>query len=279
MGSESAVYLPATTNAEQEGSMTKMFMVALMVAGALPAPGLAHGGGLNACGCHFDRKTGECHCHQPTGCGCPCQPPGCVALGSVGLGRDQPDPVVREPASAPGPGLLAGACGVERWAVKTLSDPAARGLHRQTPKPATVEQLASIPAPRWRARAPRSVAERRVYSVNACLVGFKLENDSDFHVVLRGESGETMIVEFPDPAGCAPRSYAPGLMQQAREAFLGLVPEPPTSSFRQLQHAIPITVVGPLFLDKVHGQDGVAPNGAEIHPVLRVRRSTGKCGE
>lgn len=38
---------------------------------------LEHGGGLNACGCHFNRKTGECHCHQPRGCGCPCQPVSC----------------------------------------------------------------------------------------------------------------------------------------------------------------------------------------------------------
>ena len=36
-----------------------------------------HGGGLNACGCHFNRKTGECHCHQPRGCGCACQPATC----------------------------------------------------------------------------------------------------------------------------------------------------------------------------------------------------------
>ena len=36
-----------------------------------------HGGGLNACGCHFNRKTGECHCHQPKSCGCSCQPATC----------------------------------------------------------------------------------------------------------------------------------------------------------------------------------------------------------
>ncbi len=30
----------------------------------LPALGFAHGGGLNADGCHNDRKNGGYHCHQ-----------------------------------------------------------------------------------------------------------------------------------------------------------------------------------------------------------------------
>lgn len=44
------------------------------------APGdtaVEHGGGLNKCGCHFNRKTGACHCHQRKGCGCACQPATC----------------------------------------------------------------------------------------------------------------------------------------------------------------------------------------------------------
>lgn len=36
-----------------------------------------HGGGLNACGCHFNRKQGTWHCHQDRGCGCECQPARC----------------------------------------------------------------------------------------------------------------------------------------------------------------------------------------------------------
>lgn len=36
-----------------------------------------HGGGLNSCGCHFNHKTGDCHCHQDRGCGCKCQPARC----------------------------------------------------------------------------------------------------------------------------------------------------------------------------------------------------------
>ena len=37
----------------------------------------AHGGGLNSCGCHFNRKTNTCHCHRNRGCGCECQPSSC----------------------------------------------------------------------------------------------------------------------------------------------------------------------------------------------------------
>jgi hypothetical protein len=51
----------------------------VLVAVLMTAPGAAwaHGGGLNACGCHFNRKTGECHCHRPRTCGCTCEPPSC----------------------------------------------------------------------------------------------------------------------------------------------------------------------------------------------------------
>lgn len=39
--------------------------------------GSEHGGGLNACGCHFNRKLGTCHCHRDRGCGCTCQSSAC----------------------------------------------------------------------------------------------------------------------------------------------------------------------------------------------------------
>lgn len=41
--------------------------VALLVTATLPVPSYAHGGGLNAEGCHTNRKTGDYHCHRGSG--------------------------------------------------------------------------------------------------------------------------------------------------------------------------------------------------------------------
>lgn len=38
------------------------YLVALLL--LLPGAALAHGGGLNAEGCHNNRKTGDYHCHR-----------------------------------------------------------------------------------------------------------------------------------------------------------------------------------------------------------------------
>jgi hypothetical protein len=36
----------------------------------------AHGGGLDRCGCHHERRTVRCHCHRDRG-GCECRPDRC----------------------------------------------------------------------------------------------------------------------------------------------------------------------------------------------------------
>ena len=116
-------------------------------------------------------------------------------------------------------GHAAARCGVERWRVKTLTDPEAASVNF-IPKDTTVDALRALPASGVGMRTPRlRGAEMRVYRVRATLVGAKLEADGDIHLAIADtrSRSHTIIVELPDP-GCT--SGAPsrrrGQMTKAR---------------------------------------------------------------
>ena len=85
-------------------------------------------------------------------------------------------------------------CGVERWPVKTLSDPRARDVDFAV-RPATVRYLGSLRANPG-GQDSRGPLETRVFGLQARVVGVKLEADSDYHLIL-SEGGATMIAEMP----------------------------------------------------------------------------------
>jgi hypothetical protein len=162
-----------------------------------------------------------------------------------------------------------GGCGAWRWSVKTLTDPAA-GRVNFTPITSTVEKLRALPAPVHLALSTaRLPGERRTYRVRASLVEVKEEADSDFHVVLQGSSGVTMIAEMPDPA-CAAASSRVAALQKVRRAFVQRFGQPDTQRFRPIPGRPMAEVTGVLFFDEIHGQAGVARNGVELHPVLDI---------
>ncbi len=167
----------------------------------------------------------------------------------------------------PAQGDIPTQCGVERWAVKTLTDPEA-GQVNLAPKPATVEGLAVLPVPGGFGRdAKRLEPEFQAYTVAAVLVEFKEEADSDIHLVLLGKSGQSMIAEIPDP-GCAQGSRVLPQISSARTQFIGKFGLPSRTSWHQVN--TPVTVTGVLFFDVPHGQTGVAPNAVELHPVVDI---------
>jgi hypothetical protein len=159
-------------------------------------------------------------------------------------------------------------CGTERWGVKTLVD--APALATQPATISSVAQLVGLPAPPYSNAAPRSAQESQVVAVTAWIVGYKLEADADWHVVIQDAAGQTMIVEFPDPA-CSPQG-AGRVFATARAQFLALVPAAPTPRLRRLAQPVPVSVAGVVFLDRIHGQTGVAPNGVELHPVTWISK-------
>jgi hypothetical protein len=151
--------------------------------------------------------------------------------------------------------------------VKTLTD-AASGSVDFTVHGATVEELTALPVPGpIKIHSPRYPTETATHRVSGRLVGFKLESDSDIHIIIAGTSGATMIVEIPDPSCIGTVKHAE--ISQARANFIRAFGQP-VGQFSRPAGEPPLAVVGVLFFDVIHGQVGVAPNGVELHPVLGV---------
>lgn len=156
-----------------------------------------------------------------------------------------------------------GRCGVERWAVKTLTDPAVSTV-RLVARPSTVRAMNALPAPALPDDSTtRLPVERQSFRVTATLVKYKLESDQDIHIVLAA-GGKTMIAEMPS-VNCDRSARARHAMLVARqklEARYG------PASDRWTYVGQPATLTGVRFFDFKHGQAGVADNGVELHPVF-----------
>ncbi len=163
-------------------------------------------------------------------------------------------------------GTAFGQCGTERWPVKIGTDADASKVNTAAVLPTTIAALRSIPAPRPLPQSQRmSPVETTVYSVTATLTDFKLEDDSDYHLVLSDSSGQTMIVEIPSP-GCVGSSPFAQSVAAARAMF-----DAHFTAISSFQRAgVPVEVRGVGFFDFLHAQRGVAPNGIELHPVTFI---------
>ena len=167
---------------------------------------------------------------------------------------------------------LNGSCGVERWSVKTGTDADAGLINLQSRTQTTIASLTSLPAPTTLPANNRiQPTETTVFQVHATLTEYKLESDSDYHLILSDGSGNTMISEIPSPACVGSSNILLSSIQHARSEFDAQYTT--TSSFQTAN--VPVTVTGVGFFDFLHGQTGVAPNGIELHAVLDVQFGTG----
>lgn len=176
------------------------------------------------------------------------------------------------------------ACGVERWSVKTLMDAAAPALPT-TPRFTTVASLDQMTEPAGADGNPQRVGrvEHTLWELDAQLVGYKQEKDSDVHLILRdARTGATMVAEIPYPgtatlpgcvSGYALRRWGPDF-ERARETVAQIGGHEPSRRWWWLDYrgATPPTVriTGYGFWDFEHAQDGASPNHVEIHPVIDI---------
>src|SRR5205085_6830110 len=158
-------------------------------------------------------------------------------------------------------------CGVERWRVKVGLDPDARLVKQNVVVPTTIVHLRSLHPPATLPRLSRvRPVETTVWSVDAILLRYKVEEDSDVHVVIADTGGRTMIVELPAPQCVGSGPFLPAI-KTVRRAFTARFH--PTVYWQRPR--IRVHVVGVGFWDYRHGQSGVANNGIELHPVLSMR--------
>ena len=161
-----------------------------------------------------------------------------------------------------------GQCGVERWSVKTGTDPDASMVDLTAMTPTTIATMRSWPKPTSIPDDKRIAPyETTVWVVNATLTQYKLEEDSDYHLILRDDEGGTIIAEIACPCCVGASSPFAALIEQARTKFDERFRA--TGSFQTAN--IPVRVSGVGMFDFLHGQTGVAPNGIELHPVLDIK--------
>ena len=176
----------------------------------------------------------------------------------------------------------------QRWSVKTGADADAANLVGQSPTATTIASMRALAVPAVLPPDGRSAGtEETVWQLDATLTGYKLESDGDYHLVIADAQGNTMIAEIPDPAQLAQGSFFASQIAAARQAFdsqFGIkaqapVPESAPEPDAALTVALPrlvqaseqVTLIGLGFFDFAHGQDGVAPNAIELHPVISIQ--------
>src|SRR5215472_13318287 len=99
------------------------------------------------------------------------------------------------------PTSLFAQCGVERWSVKTGTDADVGLVNLNSASNTTIAAMRAPAAPN--PIPPNncvSPLETTQWVINATLTQFKLESDSDYHLILQDASGLTMIAEIPSPS-------------------------------------------------------------------------------
>src|SRR5216684_8168036 len=170
------------------------------------------------------------------------------------------------------PTALGQRCGKERWSVKTGTDAGASQIDLTNPKTATIGDLITLQPPNPLPADSRfAPTENTVFVVDATLTDFKFETgstgDSDYHLVLQDDRGNTMVAEIPSPACVGANSPFAGQIASTRAKFDAQFTA--TSSFQTAN--VPERVTGVGFFDFFHHQRGAAPNVIELHPVLDIQ--------
>lgn len=166
-------------------------------------------------------------------------------------------------------------CGVERWPVKTLSDPDASAIDTLNIVGSSISDLNALAPHCSGIPDGRSFSEEfKVFEVVGTVTSVTLEDDRDYHVVLSDPASPsaTVVTEVVDPTcpGAASSPYA-SLLATARTQLASLAAGKSVSTL--VGRTLRIRGVG--FYDFDHGQTGRSKSCIELHAVLAVQAPIG----
>ena len=187
--------------------------------------------------------------------------------------------------------------GQERWAVKDGTDASAAQVDFGNIQSKTLLQLLKLKEPKIPHDNTTRVLpqEGTVVRVQARLVQWKLESDSDYHLVLTDDTedftpahgtptGHSLVGEIPDP-NCLPgsndefASQSPFLqinggamgIDVARQQMNDAFPNADLTGQWNDAGGAHVEIVGVTFYDRAHGQASRAPNNLEMHPIVSIK--------
>lgn len=190
---------------------------------------------------------------------------------ALGIAAFAASPAVLRAADPPAPNVRPG----DRRAVKNGTDPDAKKVN-PTPVKTTVEKLLDIPRPpelnsnepdpQYEAKRVEPV-ETTVYLVEADIISHQLMPDGDFLLVLKGETGKTLVVELPDPKRAGPNSRWAKEIAAVRKAFEEKFH--PTTERTEVTGRARITAVG--FFGRPSPRNAPANlGGVRLQPAIKI---------
>ena len=190
-----------------------------------------------------------------------------------------------------------GQCGgQERWAVKDGTDSTASQVDFNNIQSKGVVDLVKLKEPRLPGDNTTRILpqEATVVRVQARLIQWKVETDSDYHLVLTDDTenftqahgrptGHSIIGEIPDPS-CVSGSndefgtQSPFLqisgdmgIDVARQQMNDAFPNADLTGQWNDAGGAHVEIVGVTFYDRAHGQVSRSPNNLEIHPIVSIK--------
>ena len=170
------------------------------------------------------------------------------------------------------PAVTGQSCGIERWPVKTLSDPSATSVDLLSAVSTTIGALNQLTPHCSSIPSLRTYPEEfKTFDVTGKILVVRLEDDHDYHIALQdlSDPSVTIVTEIAD-ATCEGAVTSPfrQLLGQTRNAFNAIIGGQSLSAM--VGQTLKVRGVG--FYDFNHGQTGRSQSCLEIHPVIGVER-------